>query len=43
MEVKKAGKLVRWKGSKNVGYYRLNDDGSIDFSHWRSSIEGMAA
>lgn len=38
MEVKKAGKLVRWKGNKYVGYYKLRDDGSIDSSHWRSSL-----
>lgn len=43
MEVDMNGKLVRWKGNPNVGYYKLRDDGSIDSGHWRSSITGVSA
>ena len=32
-----------WKGNPQIGYYGLRDDGSIDTSKWRSSIDGSAA
>lgn len=38
VEVEMGGKLVRWKGNPNVGYYKLREDGSIDSSHWRSHL-----
>lgn len=37
------GKTTRWKGNPQIGYYKLRDDGSIDTSHWRSSITGVTA
>lgn len=43
MAVTDGKKKVFWKGNPAIGYYKLRDDGSIDTSHWRSSLEGVLA
>lgn len=43
MEVFDGVRKTFWKGNPQIGYYGLRDDGSIDTSRWRSSIDGSAA
>lgn len=43
MVVSDGDKKVYWKGNPDIGYYRLREDGSIDTSHWRSSVQGVMA
>lgn len=38
MMVQEGKKKVFWKGNPDIGYYRMREDGSIDTSHWKSSI-----
>lgn len=37
------GKVTRWKGNPQIGYYKLREDGSIDTSHWKQRITGVLA
>lgn len=42
-EVASGGRKTYWKGNEGIGYYKLRDDGSIDTSTWKMSLQGVLA